>query len=131
MNKELRREKINYFTDLIAWQEGHKLVLKLYEVTKNFPKEETYALTDQLRRAVVSITSNIAEGFSRQSYKEKTQFYSMALGSITELQNQIIISKDIGYLPKSEFENIMNQSVIVHKITNGLIKASKKITKFS
>ena len=80
-----------------------------------------------MRRCVVSITSNIAEGFSRHSYKEKLQFYSIALGSITELQNQLIISKDVGYLSKSDFDLLMNQSIVVHKITNGLIKSSKMI----
>ncbi len=127
MNKELSKEKISYFTDLKAWQEGHKLVLVVYKTTEKFPKEEKYAITDQIRRATVSITSNIAEGFSRHSYKEKLQFYSIALGSITELQNQLIISKDVGYLSKSDFDLLMNQSIVVHKITNGLIKSSKMI----
>lgn len=91
-------QKIQSFTDLYAWQAGHKLVLSIYEVTQKFPKEELFGLTNQLRRAAVSITSNIAEGFSRSSYKEKSQFYSMALGSLTEIQNQLLIAKDIKYL---------------------------------
>ncbi|MBI4599730.1 four helix bundle protein [Candidatus Uhrbacteria bacterium] len=73
------------FTDLKAWQEGHTLVLKIYKITQSFPKEEQFGLTNQLRRAAVSLTSNIAEGFGRGSYKEKAQFYSIALGSLTEV----------------------------------------------
>lgn len=63
--------KIKEFTDLLAWQEGHKLVILIYAITKTFPKQELYSLIDQMRRAVASITSNIAEGFGRQGYKEK------------------------------------------------------------
>jgi len=74
-------KKIKSFTDLDTWKEGHKLVLLIYESTKFFPKEERFALTDQIRRAAVSITSNIAEGFSRQSLREKIQFYSISKGS--------------------------------------------------
>ena len=123
MNNE--NNKIKKFTDLDAWQEGHKLVLTIYKITNNFPEEETYSLVDQMRRAVVSITSNIAEGFSRQSYKEKTRFYSMALGSVTELQNQLLVAKDVDYITKEKFQEIAKQTTKVHKITNGLIKSSK------
>jgi four helix bundle protein len=66
--------KIKDFTDLKTWEEGHKLVLMIYKITKSFPKDELYSLVDQMRRAVVSITSNVAEGFGRQGYKEKIQF---------------------------------------------------------
>lgn len=123
MNHE--SSKIKSFTDLNAWKEGHKLVLMIYKITKTFPKEEIFGLTSQIRRCVISITSNIAEGFSRQSYKEKIQFYSIAQGSVTELQNQIFIAKDVMYINKEEFQEIAQQSVIVHKIINGLIKVSK------
>src|SRR3989339_2007656 len=103
-------EKIIFFTDLNAWKEGHKLAVKIYEITKNFPKEELYGITSQMRRCAVSITSNIAEGFSRQTSKEKVQFYSIARGSLTELQNQLIISKDIGYIKEDVFQKIFNHS---------------------
>jgi four helix bundle protein len=91
-------EKIKTFTDLNAWKEGHKLVLLVYKVTSFFPKKETFSLIDQLRRAAISITNNLAEGFSRRGSKEKIQFYSMALGSLTEVQNQIIVAKDVATL---------------------------------
>jgi len=124
---ENKKNKIRSFTDLDAWKEAHKLVLLIYKVTKDFPKEELFGITSQMRRAAVSITSGIAEGFSRQSYKEKIQFYSIAQGSNTELQNQLLITKDVGYLAKSDFYGIANQSVKVHKLLNGLIKKSKSI----
>lgn len=119
-------KKIRSFTDLFAWQEAHKLVLEIYKVTKEFPKEERFSLVDQMRRCVISITSNIAEGFSRQSYREKVQFYSMSLGSLTELQNQLLVAKDVQYLRKDLFEKLANQTIIVHKLISGLIKTSKK-----
>ena len=127
MDHESGAEKIKSFTDLNAWREAHKLVLMIYKNTKDFPREELFGITNQMRRAAVSITSGIAEGFSRQSYREKVQFYSIAQGSNTELQNQLLIAKDEGYLAKTDFDNIANQSVRVHKLLNGLIKKSKSI----
>ncbi len=86
-------EKIKSFTDLIAWQKGHQLVISIYEITNNFPQKEIFALTSQMCRCAISITSNIAEGFSRKGTKEKIQFYHMSLGLLTELQNQLLNSK--------------------------------------
>lgn len=122
MEKEI---KIQSFTDLNAWKEGHKLVLNIYQISKHFPREEIFGLTSQIRRASVSITSNIAEGFCRQSYKEKIQFYSIAHGSLTETQNQLLIAKDIGYINLDEFNKNIELAVTVSKLINGLIKYSK------
>lgn len=116
---------ITSFTDLVAWREGHGLVLAIYAITKNFPKEEIFGLVSQMRRCSISITSNIAEGFSRNSWKEKLQFYSISLASITELQNQLLISRDIGYVSRIEFNHIAEQIIHVGKLVNGLIKKSK------
>jgi len=121
------KQKIRAFTDLDAWKEAHQLVLMIYQETKNFPKDELFGLTSQMRRAAVSITSNIAEGFSRNSYLEKSHFYSISQGSNTELQNQLILARDVGYINTENFQKIINQSLKVHKITNGLIKKSKSI----
>jgi len=123
MNQE--SSKIKSFTDLNAWKEAHKLVLLIYQITRNFPKEELFGLVNQIRRAAVSITSNIAEGFSRSSYKEKAQFYAVALGSLTEVQNQLLIARDLGYITKDKFIEIANMTVTVNKLLNGLIKKSK------
>ena len=130
MNYKVRimnQGKIKSFTDLNAWKQAHILVLEIYKITRNFPKEEQFGLTNQIRRAVVSITSNIAEGFSRNSYKEKAQFYSMALGSLTEVQNQLIISKDLEYITNDEFSRLIEISITVSKLLNGLIKKSKTL----
>jgi four helix bundle protein len=95
MNKT---NQIKSFINLDAWKEGHKLVMAIYKITDCFPNKEMFGLTSQMRRCSVSITSNIAEGFTRNSYKEKIQFYFISLGSVTELQNQLIIARDIGYI---------------------------------
>ena len=120
--EETERKKIHSFTDLIAWKEGHKLVLMRYEITGNFPQSEIFGLTNQMRRCVVSITSNIAEGFSRITNKEKAQFYSMALGSLTELQSQLYIARDIKYISNEDFSKIATQTVLLSKLINGLKK---------
>lgn len=116
--------KIKSFTDLIAWQEAHKLVLMVYKVTQSFPKEELFGLVMQLRRAVISVTSNLAEGFSRSSAKEKMHFYSIALGSHTEVQNQLFASRDLKFIELEEFNKIADQTVQVSKLINGLIKST-------
>ena len=131
MNFELwimeAREKIRSFTDLDAWKEAYKLTLELYKLTKQFPKEELFALVIQLRRAVISITSNIAEGFSRQSYKEKVQFYSISLGSLSEVQNQLYVSKGLNYITQKDFDTIAQQTIVVSKLLNGLLKGARGI----
>ena len=115
-------KKIKSFTDLYAWQEAHKLVLMVYEITNKFPKEEMFGLTMQMRRCSVSVSSNIAEGFSRNSNKEKIQFYSISHGSLTELQNQLIVARDVKFITKEEFNKIAQQTIIVHKLITGLKK---------
>ena len=114
--------KIVSFRDLFAWQEAYKLTLMIYKLTKQFPKEEQFGLILQLRRAIVSVASNIAEGFSRNSNKEKVQFYYIGLGSLTEVRNQIDLSKGIGYLSESENIDIEEQAIKVDKLIHGLIK---------
>lgn len=119
-------DKIQKFTDLIAWQESHKLVLQIYKLTKQFPREELFGLTSQIRRACVSVTSNIAEGFSRQTKLDKIHFFHMAHGSLTEVQNQLIIARDVRYINEEVFEKIASQAVQAHKLLTGLIKSLKK-----
>lgn len=120
--------KIKSFTDLHAWQEGHSLVLEVYRMTKSFPQDERFGLSDQMRRCSISITSNIAEGFSRHSKKEKAQFLYMALGSVTELQNQLLVVRDIGYISNEVFHQAAEKTVVVSKLVNGLIKSSREFS---
>jgi len=123
--------KIKSFTDLNVWKEGHKLVLEIYRITKDFPQEEMFGLTMQLRRATVSFTSNIAEGFSRATYKDKANFYSISLGSLSEVQNQLLIAKDIGLISNQQFQELAAKTVSLSKMTNGLIKKSRTLIRNS
>lgn len=120
------RPSARSFTDLIAWQEGHKLVLAIYAKTKDFPKEEIFGLVNQLRRAAVSITSNTAEGFNRKTEKDKLHFYTMAIGSVGEVQNQLLIARDVQYLKQENFSKLAEQSVTVHKLLTGLMKSIRQ-----
>ena len=121
--------KIQNFTDLNTWKEAHKLVLSIYKILKIFPKEEQFALADQLRRCAISITSNIAEGFSRRGKKEKLQFYYMSKGSLTELQNQLLIARDVGYISNNVFQEMAKQSVEISKLLTGLIRSVRNYEK--
>ena len=115
-------KKIKSFSDLDAWQEAHRLVIMIYRITKYFPQEEIFGLTNQMRRAVISISSNIAEGFSRETDKDKKRFYVIAKGSLIELQNQLVAARDIGYLCIKNFDLAAKQSIRVHMLINGLIR---------
>jgi four helix bundle protein len=116
---------IRSFTDLNTWKKGHLLVIQVHSLLKSFPKEQQFVLVSQMSRASISITSNIAEGFSRLSNKEKTQFYYIAQGSLTELQNQLLISRDLGYISTKEFIETAQETVVVHKLLSGLIKHAR------
>ena len=94
--------KTKSFEDLIVWQKAYKLVTEAYKLTKSFPKDETYGLSQQMRRCAVSIPSNIAEGYGRQYSKEYKQFLSMSYGSLCELETQYLLATDLGYINKCE-----------------------------
>lgn len=106
------------------WQEGHKLVISIYQLTQNFPANEQFGLTNQLRRATVSITSNIAEGFVRKNKKEKIQFYFMSLGSLAEVQNQILIALDVKYIKSQDYEKVFEQTETIGRLLNSLINST-------
>jgi four helix bundle protein len=120
--------KITSFSDLVAWQQAHQLALHIYKTSRQFPKNERFSLMDQMRRSAVSITSNIAEGFSRKTRYDKIWFYFVSKGSLTELQNQLLIAKDVKYISIEKFDKIARKTNRVHKLINGLIKtaATKK-----
>ena len=102
--------KTTSFKDLIVWQKSYGLVLEIYKMTKNFPKEEVYGLSQQIRRSVISIPSNIAEGYGRQFNKEYKQFLSISYGSLCELETQYMLATDLGYSqPNPEIENLLKE----------------------
>ena len=116
--------KIVSFTDLNAWKEGHKLVLAIYKITSSFPANEKFGLVSQMNRAAISITSNIAEGFTRIGVKDKINFYYIAKASLTELQNQLIICKDLILINSENFSQNWDQTIVVHKLITGIIKGA-------
>lgn len=91
---------INSFTQLFVWQKAHALALQIYYLTNNFPKEELFGLTNQIRRAAVSVSANIAEGFKRYGRLEQRRFYNIAASSLKELKAELLLAKDLGYFPK-------------------------------
>ncbi|MBI4090142.1 MAG: four helix bundle protein [Candidatus Kerfeldbacteria bacterium] len=117
--------KIVSFTDLDAWKQSHQLVITIYQATQNFPGTEMFGLVSQMRRSAVSVTSNLAEGFSRYSFKEKVQFYRTSLGSLTELENQLLVAKDVGFLDQASYLEIRKRTTNAHKLINGLIRSSR------
>ena len=120
---------IKTFKDLLVWQEGHKLVIMVYKMTQKYPKSELFGLISQMRRSAVSMTSNIAEGFGRRTYKDRMQFYYMSQGSLTELKNQLLVARDIGYTTDSEYEEIEKQSYQTHRLLQGLITKTNQFIK--
>ena len=114
--------KIKNYKDLNIWERSIKVVEDIYKITKNFPKEEIYGLTSQLRRSAVSIPSNIAEGFARFSNKEYRQFLFISLGSCAELSTQIIIASRLDYLESKESDKLLNEIDEISKMTMSLIK---------
>lgn len=119
-------EKIISYRDLQVWREGRALASKIYQVTLAFPPSEQFGITNQMRRAAVSVPSNIAEGFGRSSAKEKNQFYYISKGSLAELETQLYIACDIGYINEHVLSDLMELSSLTHRLLQGLIKANKE-----
>jgi four helix bundle protein len=112
---------IKSYKELIVWQKSIELVKKVFLLTQKFPKSELYGITSQMRRAVVSIPSNIAEGYGRRSTKEYTHFYKIAYGSALELETQIIITKDLKYVLSSDYIPVEKNLEEVCKMLNSMI----------
>ena len=112
--------------DLEVWKTSIEMVTKIYQVTRNFPKEEIYGLTNQMRRAAVSVTSNIAEGAGRNSSKEFLQFLYISTGSLSELETQIIIAYNLEYINNEQKQNIDIIINTIFKMLSGLMQSVKK-----
>ncbi|MGW8185188.1 MAG: four helix bundle protein [Candidatus Moraniibacteriota bacterium] len=117
---------INHFYDLDVWKEAHSLSIEIYKLTDKFPKKETFAVVDQIRRASTSVGANIAEGFGRFHYKEKIKFYYNARGSVCEVQNFIFLAKDINYLEKSMARELFIKYENLNKRLNNFIRSVRK-----
>lgn len=115
------------YRDLKAWQAAMDMVRDIYRFTREFPKEETYGLTIQLRSAAVSIASNIAEGKGRSSDKELLHFLSNAKGSLFEVETQVMIADSLGYLSDSQSQDLLSQKAEVGRLLNGLMKAFRSV----
>ena len=112
--------------DLEVWKKSIEMVTKIYTLTRNFPKEELYGLSSQVRRAAVSVASNIAEGAGRKSDKELLQFLYYSMGSLSEIETQLIISYNLGYLNNEQKQDIDALLSSIFKMLSGLITSLKK-----
>jgi four helix bundle protein len=123
-------DRIQRFEDIIAWQKARTLTKSIYEITRSGSFSKDYDLKTQIRRAAVSIMSNIAEGYERGGPREFRQFLSIAKASCAELRSQLYVAADIGYLQDSQFRNLLSQSEEVGRIVGGL-RASVQRTRSS
>jgi four helix bundle protein len=119
---EEEKSKIKNFRDLDVWKLGMEIVLDVYEYTKMFPKDEVYGLVSQMRRAAVSIASNIAEGFNRYHNKEYRQFLYVTLGSCAELETQVEVSSLLGYINRATKDKIIEKLDHEARMLRNLIK---------
>ncbi|TLP78822.1 four helix bundle protein [Maribacter sp. ACAM166] len=113
------------YTELDVWKESRILVGSVYKLTRSFPKEELYGLTNQLRRCAVSIPSNIAEGCGRRTAADTIQFLHISRGSLYELETQLFIALDLNYISQEDFNNLNNRVISCKKLINGFINYFK------
>jgi len=112
--------------NLLVWQKSVELAKEIYELTKKFPETEKYGLVTQIRRAVISVSSNIAEGCARQSSKEKIQFFFISRGSLSEMDSQIEVSKKLNYISEQDTAVMLDKINEVNRLLNGLINAQRR-----
>ena len=115
------------YYNLDVWVESRLLSVKIYNLTKNFPKEEQFGLTSQIRRCSISVPSNIAEGCGRNTAKDTIRFLYIARGSLYELETQLFLSSDLGFIKKSELDDVLEHVVVCKKLINGFIKYYNKL----
>jgi four helix bundle protein len=113
--------KAERFEDLEVWKKAHQLVLGIYRVTRDFPKEERFGLISQMRRAAISVPANLAEGFKKRTLKDKSNFYNIAQGSLEELRYYVILSKDLGY--HSDNQDLLDMIEETGRMLHGLIRS--------
>lgn len=114
------------FKDLLIWQRSHQFTLSIYKASASFPTEEKFGLTSQLRRSSASIPTNIAEGCGRQSDAELHRFLTIAMGSASELEYQLLLAKDLSYLSESSFSLLTIELIEIKKMLNAYIQKIKR-----
>ncbi|MBK5195653.1 MAG: four helix bundle protein [Proteiniphilum sp.] len=114
----MRNEKAQSFQSLIVWQKGHQLVLDIYRITKNFPDDEKFGIVSQLRRAAISITANIAEGYRKFGKRDKLRFFNISQGSLSETENYLILSRDLHYISENDYRQFESQFTELEKLLN-------------
>ncbi len=117
---------VESYRELVVWQKSIELAERIYAVSKRFPKEESYGLTSQMRRAAVSVPSNIAEGAAREGTGEFLQFLSTARGSLAELETQLVLAERLGYLPTAQVRELEKMCDEISRMLSGLRKSLKK-----
>ena len=118
-------ERNEGYHKLLVFQKADELTVNVYGVTQRFPKDEMYSLTSQIRRAAVSVPSNIVEGYTRKGRNDKLHFYNIAQGSLTELEYQIELSRKLKYITEEEFNKLINKKDEVGRLLYGFINKSK------
>jgi four helix bundle protein len=119
-------QEVTSYKDLIAWRQAISLVTEIYRITVQFPKHETYGLSCQLRRASVSIASNIAEGHGRATPGEFTQFLCQARGSLCEVETQVVIARELEYIDRQQGLSLTNNMDELGRVLNGLISSIQR-----
>ncbi len=119
-------EKITKFEDMPVWNDAISLAVLVYEITKQFPKEEQFSLTSQIRRAATSISANIAEGFGRKTIKDKLHFYVIAYGSLLEVKNFVYLSTRLDFITESQQSSILDLCVSLQKQINAIMRHMKE-----
>ncbi len=117
--------EIRTYRDLAVWQKAIELVTCVYENTKSFPADEKYSLVSQIRRAAVSIPSNIAEGYGRKHTNDYLRYLQISIGSVFELQTQLIISKNLNYIDNEKYDNLENKTREIERMLSSLISKIK------
>ena len=119
-------QPVRSYQDLTVWQKAMELVTKIYQVSNKFPRDEVFALTSQLRRAAISVPSNIAEGQGRSSRKEFIYFLGNAKGSLSEAETQILIARNLSYVSDEDLNTLLELSAEVGRILNGLLTSLRE-----
>lgn len=128
-------EKSRHFTELIVWQKAHQFVLNVYILTRHFPREETYGLVSQFRRASISIGANIAEGYSKKGLRDKIRFLNIAQGSLTECEYYLRLTKDLKYAEAKHMNVIWMKSAdsltLIHELSKRILNSPTPNSYFS